>query len=60
CCGSFTKIIIPDSVTSIENFAFSDCDNLTIYCEAENKPRDWDSKWKDENSPVVWGYTTEE
>ena len=30
-CSSLTAITIPDSVWIIESYAFSDCDNLTIY-----------------------------
>ena len=36
CCSSLTKITIPDSVTSIEEDAFSGCDNLTIYGNADS------------------------
>ena len=31
-CTSLEKVIIPQSVTSIGNNAFSGCDNLTIWC----------------------------
>ena len=30
-CTNLTKITIPESVTSIESFAFEDCNNVTIY-----------------------------
>ena len=30
--NSLTSIIIPDSVTTIGNYAFNGCTNLTIYC----------------------------
>ena len=37
--------------------AFKECDNLTIYCEAESQPASWDSSWNPDNRPVVWGAT---
>ena len=48
-----TSIYIPISVTSIGIFAFYNCSNLTIYCEASSKPSGWDSNWRP-NCPVVW------
>ena len=55
-CSSLTSIIIPDSVTFIDQCAFSSCPNLTIYCEASSKPAGWHNKWNYTNCPVVWGY----
>ena len=54
-----TSVTIPDSVTSIGNYAFAYCDSLTIYCEAESEPDGWDSSWNYSNCPVVWGYTAD-
>jgi hypothetical protein len=48
-------VIIPDSVTSIGYYAFRDCSNLTIYCEAESQPEGWHSNWNSGNRPVIWG-----
>ncbi|MBQ9118220.1 MAG: hypothetical protein IJY11_03350 [Clostridia bacterium] len=48
-----TEIVIPDSVTSINKYAFGECDNLTIYCEATSKPIGWDSDWN-YNCPTYW------
>ena len=53
-CESLTEITIPDSVTSIGRDAFEGCDRLTIYCEANNKPNDWDWNWNSACCPVVW------
>lgn len=32
------------------------CSSLTIYCEAESQPDNWDLNWNPDNQPVVWGY----
>ncbi len=51
-CSSLTSITIPNSVTSIDGGAF-DCENATIYCEAERKPKGWESYWCDCHE-IVW------
>lgn len=55
-CSGLSSITIPDNVTSIDIYAFSDCSGLTVYCEAENKPEDWNDGWNYSNCPVVWGH----
>ena len=55
-CSSLERIIIHNSVTTIGNNAFYGCTSLTIYCEAEEKPSDWNENWNHSNCPVVWGY----
>ena len=52
-CNMLTSITIGDSVTSIGSYAFDGCSSLTIYCEAESKPSDWNSNWNS-SCPVVW------
>ena len=54
-----TSIIIPKSVTSIGEYAFAYCSNLTIYCEADSKPSGWSNRWNWTDCPVVWGYKPE-
>ena len=64
-CTSLKSITIPDSVTTIEKWAFYACAFLTIYCEAETQPSEWDSEWNygDSSSysslPVYYGVTKE-
>jgi hypothetical protein len=55
-CISLKSIKIPSSVTSIVSNAFRDCKDLTIYCEAQSKPENWQYDWNPNNCPVVWGY----
>ncbi len=55
-CTSLQSIIIPITVTKIENYAFGSCTNLTVYCEAVSKPTQWTYYWNNSNCPVVWGY----
>ena len=56
-CTSLQSVVIPNSVTTIGRCAFSYCSSLTIYCEAESEPEDWDSYWNFSDRPVVWGHS---
>jgi hypothetical protein len=53
-------VVIPDSVTSIGNSAFSSCTSLTIYCEVASQPSGWSTSWNPLNCPVIWGYLDKE
>jgi hypothetical protein len=53
-CDNLTKVVIPVGVTTIENYAFRESYNLTIYCEAESKPDGWASNWNYSGRPIVW------
>ena len=55
-CDSLTSITIPDSTTTIGNYAFKDCTRLSIYCEVNKKPTDWNKYWNDSDCPTVWGF----
>lgn len=37
------SVVIPKGVTTIEANAFTDCPHLTVFCEEESRPKDWDS-----------------
>lgn len=60
-CINLKYIFIPKSVEKIETGAFNSCYDLTIYCEAEEKPKGWSRLWNsistrdDEQLKVVWG-----
>ena len=59
-CRSLSKIVIPKSVEIMGRTVFRQCLNLTIYCEATEKPVKWDPNWNQSpDHPVVWGYTGE-
>ncbi len=56
-CTELTALYLPMSVGIIQAYAFYNCPNLTIYCEAESKPTNWDDNWNPDSQPVVWGAT---
>ena len=56
-CIELREIVIPVSVTAIGMYAFDDCPNVRIYCEADSKPEGWDAEWYNGIAyNVVWGY----
>ena len=60
-CSSLASMTIPSSVASMGYHAFSNCHSLTIYCESEFQPQEWDDDWnyccaKHGYLPVVWEY----
>ena len=44
-CSSLATLFIPSSVTHIQEGAIYGDLNLSIYCEAEKKPNNWDDYW---------------
>ena len=58
-CINLKKVFIPKGVSNVNFLAFNGCKNLTIYCEAESQPSEWDRDWNSGNRPVVWGCTKE-
>lgn len=55
-CKGLQAIVIPEFVEEIGKYAFDNCSNLTIYCEAKEKPEGWHEEWNRDNLPVVWGH----
>lgn len=54
---SLESIVIPNTITYIGAGAFTDCDSLTIYCEAFDQPSEWSFYWNSSVRPVYWGKT---
>lgn len=52
-CTSLTTITIPSSVETIGDYAFYNCNCITIYCETESEPSGWSSKWNYGSDAVV-------
>lgn len=52
--SSLKGIVIPATVSEIGSNAFIDCDYLTIYAEAPEKPPHWSATWNSSNRPVIW------
>jgi hypothetical protein len=65
----FKSIYIPESVSYIGFMGFlskvrtsNPDDDLTIYCEHETQPEEWDALWASDNyglldtENVIWGY----
>ena len=61
-CSSLESIVIPLSVTEIDGNGFSNTPLLTIYCEADSRPKNWKYLWNKDDRPVYysseWEYDT--
>lgn len=55
-----TSVVVHNGVTSIGDWAFNSCLQLTIYAETTTKPNGWTSNWNSSKRPVVWGYFDKE
>ena len=54
-CQSLKSVIIPASVKIIGHQPFTGCSSLlTIYCELDAQPIEWDSSWNAYGYKVVW------
>lgn len=71
-CSKIEKIVIPISVETIESKAFNNCLKMTICCEAEAQPENWETgsgnkgeegyiaPWHgDCDLTIIWGYKEE-
>ncbi len=54
-CYNLEEVYIPIGVTIIGTNAFQ-CENATIYCEAESKLEAWNVNWCSEAKVIIWGY----
>ncbi len=55
-CKALRSVIIPSSVAYIGGDLFNGCTDITVNCEAESQPAEWESNWSSGVS-VKWGYT---
>lgn len=55
--GELKSLVLSERVTSIGDYCFQNCDNLTIYTKHSSKPTGWSNSWNSSNRPVVWGCT---
>ena len=61
---AIVSLSLPHSVSALGDYAFANCENLTIYCEAESQPSGWSSSWNycsnhsnaTDYCTVEWGY----
>ena len=53
-CASIDWIVIPDSVTTIEDSALDGLYFVDIFCEAKSQPTTWPSEWCNSLSNVYW------
>jgi hypothetical protein len=53
-CTALEFIFVPQLVTSIGEDAFYGCTTATIACEADSKPKGWNSNWNNNGGRVVW------
>ncbi len=61
-CRNLKSVIIPNSITTIGNYAFQYCSELTIYAEPTCQPDGWSSNWnctdmhasQETRFPVFW------
>lgn len=58
-CTSLKSIVIPSTVTEMGLNVFIDCSDITIDCEASEKPNGWNDEWCEEGYTVNWSYVSE-
>ncbi|MBD5631965.1 MAG: leucine-rich repeat domain-containing protein [Clostridia bacterium] len=61
-CASLESITIPENVSKMGANIFLGCENITVYCEAKQKPSGWNNNWDvyrtglfKKRVKVVWG-----
>lgn len=53
-CSHIKFVLIKNHIVEIGSTAFSNS-KITFYCEANDKPTNWDDGWNDEVGTVYWG-----
>ncbi len=57
-CYFLKRIFIPNSVSIMESYVFDQSPLLIVYCEAKEKPADWQNEWDNSvKGKVYWGQT---
>lgn len=54
CVPALKSIVIPVSIETIKKDAFNKCSSLTIYCNVDSRPDNWDDGWNVSSRPVYW------
>lgn len=54
-CYNLKSVTIHKNVQKVDDYAFVNCPNLTIYCEADSKPEGWRDDWAIDVKEVIWG-----
>jgi hypothetical protein len=56
-CSTLKSVMIPKEVVRIGQYAFTECEGITLYCQVSRQPETWDLFFNYANCPVVWeGY----
>lgn len=58
--SNLVLIIVGEHILTVHSNSFYDCENTVICHKASTKPSGWDNNWNKSDSPVIWGYSTEE
>lgn len=53
-CANLISVNIPETVDSMLPNAFVECPNLTVYCDFEARPYNWEENWNDGSCAVIW------
>ncbi len=57
-CKALKSVVIPSSVAYVGGNTFQGCEGVTVNCEVESQPTNWDRNWS-VGATVVWGYSAE-
>jgi len=54
-CSALKSVVIPETLTTLGKHVFYGANQATIYCEADNIPAYWNSRWNSSYRTVLWG-----